>query len=192
MPISNFEPAFIAPSAVVEEGAMISNGVKVWHFSQIRRNSIIGENVIIGKSCFVDENVIIGKNTKVQNSCQIYSPAVIGVGVFIGPGVIFTNDLYPRAVNLDGTTKTKDDWESVGCTIGDGASIGAGSVIISTEVGKWAMVGAGSTVTEPVLPHSLVVGSPAKQIGWVCFCGLRNEKTCEKCGWRENDSDYES
>lgn len=174
---------FVAPTALIEEGASLQNGIKVWHFTQIRSGASIGRNVTIGKGCFIDEDVEIGEGSKIQNGSEIYAPSAIGDGVFIGPHVILTNDLRPRAIRKDGAVLGPRDWTAIGCNIDRGASIGAGSVIVCTSVGAWALVGAGSVVTEPVLPHALVVGNPARQIGWVCFCGVRVYGACEECGW---------
>lgn len=178
------ETPFVAPTALVEEGALLARGVKVWHFTQVRRGATVGEHTIIGKGCFIDEFVPIGSRSKIQNGSEIYAPASIGNGVFVGPHVVLTNDLHPRAISPDGTALGVNDWTATGCEIKDGAAIGAGSVIVCTSVGAWALVGAGSVVTRPVPAHALVVGNPARQIGWVCFCGVRVEEQCRECGWR--------
>lgn len=175
---------FLASTAIVEPGVVFGSGVKVWHHAQVRVGATIGDDVIIGKGCFIDEHVSIGERSKIQNGSQVYAPAVVGKGVFIGPMVVLTNDLHPRAVAPDGTLLGANDWTPVGCVVEEGAAIGAGSVIVCTRIGSWALVGAGSVVTRPVEPHALVVGNPAKQIGWVCFCGLRLEGACSVCGWK--------
>lgn len=175
---------FVAATAVIEDGAQLGRGVKVWHFSQVRKGASVGDNTIIGKGCFIDEFVPIGEGSKIQNGSEIYAPATIGKGVFVGPHVVLTNDLHPRAVAPDGTGLGASDWNATGCHIDDGAALGARSVIVCTSVGAWALVGAGSVVTRPVAPHALVVGNPARQIGWVCYCGRRLEGECQKCGWR--------
>lgn len=174
----------VASTAIIEADVTLGNGVKVWHHTQVRTGATIGDNTIIGKDCFIDEYVTVGEQSKIQNGSQIYAPAVIGKGVFIGPLVVLTNDRHPRAVAPDGTLLGVDGWTPIGCVVEEGAAIGAGSVIVCTSVGAWALVGAGSVVTRPVEPHALVVGNPAKQIGWVCICGLRLEGVCSTCGWR--------
>lgn len=179
-----FPDAFIAPTALVELDVTLGSGVRIWHFTQVRTGADIGDNTIIGKGCFIDEYVVIGDRSKIQNGSQIYAPAVIGTGVFIGPLVVLTNDLHPRAVAPDGTPLGPTDWTVTGCFVDEGASIGAGSMVVCTRVGSWALVGAGSVVTSPVQSHALVIGNPARQIGWVCFCGLRIDDVCSKCGWR--------
>lgn len=177
-------PAFVAATAIIEDGALLGQGVKVWHFSQVRTGANVGDDTIIGKGCFIDESVPIGAGSKIQNGSEIYAPATIGKGVFVGPHVVLTNDLHPRAVGPDGTPLAASDWHATGCHIDDGAAIGAGSVVVCTNVGAWALVGAGSVVTRPVASHALVVGNPARQIGWVCYCGERLEGECQTCGWR--------
>ena len=176
---------FISDTASIDASATIGNGVKVWDHSKIRENVDISENVIIGSYVYIGPGVKIGKNSKIQNSAQIYEPANISEGVFIGPGVIFTNDHNPRAINPDSSQKSATDWQSVGVEVSQGASIGAGAVCVGpVQIGEWAMVGAGSVVTENVLSYALVVGVPAKQIGWVGKAGVKLiEQTSEsfKC-----------
>jgi len=165
---------FISDTASIDASATISNGVKVWDHSKIRENVDISENVIIGSYVYIGPGVKIDKNSKIQNSAQIYEPANINEGVFIGPGVIFTNDHNPRATNPDSSQKSAKDWQSVGVEVSQGASIGAGVVCVGpVQIGEWAMVGAGSVVTENVLSYALVVGVPAKQIGWVGKAGVK-------------------
>jgi len=164
----------VEATALVAPSAEIGAGAKIWHHAQVREEVVLGENVIVGKGAYIGPKVHVGKNSKIQNSAFIYEPASIGEGVFVGPGVILTNDRYPRAVNPDLTQKSAADWEPVGVQIETGASIGAGSVIVApVRVGAWAMVAAGSVVVKDVPPHALVVGNPAKQIGWVSKRGAR-------------------
>ncbi|MBU6202384.1 MAG: N-acetyltransferase, partial [Acidobacteria bacterium] len=128
----------------------------------------------IGRGAYVGPGVAMGRNCKLQNLALVYEPAVLGDGVFIGPGAVLTNDLFPRAVNPDQTRKTADDWHAVGVTVCDGASIGARAVCVApVTIGEWAMVGAGAVVVHDVPAHALVVGSPARQIGWVGRAGHR-------------------
>jgi UDP-2-acetamido-3-amino-2,3-dideoxy-glucuronate N-acetyltransferase len=116
--------------------------------------------------------VRIGDNVKIQNYALVYEGADVGAGAFIGPGVVLTNDRFPRAVNPDGTPKSAADWELVGVAVGEGASLGARSVCIAPlAIGRWALVAAGSVVTEDVPDFALVVGSPARRIGWVGRAG---------------------
>ena len=134
----------------------------------------------IGTGAYIGPGVHIGDNVKIQNHALVYDPAEIGNGVFIGPAVILTNDVYPRAVDPDGTLKSADGWEAAGVVVGDGASLGARSVVLAgVHVGAWALVGAGSVVVHNVPSHALVVGNPAKQIGWVGYSGHRLQQTGE-------------
>ncbi len=165
----------------------------IWHHAQVREKARIGKNCIISKGVYIDAGVVLEDNVKVQNYVSIYHGVIIEDGVFIGPHVCFTNDLFPRAVNPDGTLKTADDWTVVETRIRRGASIGANSTIrCGVTIGEWAMVGAGSVVTRDVPPYGLVYGNPARLHGFVCPCGarLREEKReeervlarCPRCG----------
>lgn len=165
-------PAEIAHDALVDVGATIGAGTKVWGFAQVRENAQIGENCIVGRGAYVGVGVRIGSLCKIQNYALIYEPAELGDGVFIGPGVILTNDVFPRAVNPQWELKRNADWKPVGVVIGDGASIGAGAICVApVQIGEWAMVAAGSVVTRDVLPYSLVRGAPAQNVGWVGRAG---------------------
>jgi len=165
--------AFIHPTADVAALVEIGDNSKIWSYSQICGGSIIGENVIVGRNVYIGSGVHIGANCKIQNNALIYEPAILEDGVFIGPAVILANDTYPRAVNPDGALKEKKDWNVVGVTIRQGASVGAGSVCVApVEIGAWALVAAGSTVTKNVPSFALVAGSPAKRIRWVGKAGF--------------------
>jgi UDP-2-acetamido-3-amino-2,3-dideoxy-glucuronate N-acetyltransferase len=164
----------IAPSAQVEDGARIGDGAQIWHRAHVRDGAEIGEGAIIGSGAYVGPGVRMGRNCKVQNLALIYEPAVLEDGVFVGPAVVFTNDLNPRAVNPDMSLKSADDWHAVGVTVRAGAAIGARSVCVApVEIGTWALVAAGSTVVRDVPPFALVAGSPARRIGWVGRVGVR-------------------
>jgi UDP-2-acetamido-3-amino-2,3-dideoxy-glucuronate N-acetyltransferase len=160
--------------ARVEKGAELGVDVVVWDNAHLRNGCSIGRGTTVGEFVYIDSDVQIGNNCKIQNNALVYNPARIGDGVFIGPGVILTNDLFPRATNVDLSIKSATDWKSVGVTIGEGASIGAGAILIAPLfIGSWAMVGAGSVVTKDVKKFALVVGNPARQIGWVGKFGSR-------------------
>ena len=177
MPASPHNDApFIATSAQVAEDAQIGSGVKIWDLAQVREGATVGAESVIGRGVYVDYGVIVGARCKVQNHAQIYSPAVLGDGVFVGPAAVVTNDRYPRAVSPDTSFKDTNAWTPLGVQIGDGASIGAGAILVGgVTVGTWSVVGAGAVVATDVAAFALVVGSPARRIGWVGRSGHRLE-----------------
>ena len=155
-------------TAEADADAVIPASARVWHQAQVRGGAVLGENCIVGKGAYVGPGVIMGDNCKLQNYALVYEPARLGRGVFVGPAAVFTNDHFPRAANPDLSIKSASDWEAVGVTCRDGASIGARAVCVApVTIGRWAMVGAGSTVIRDVPDFALVVGTPARQIGWV-------------------------
>jgi len=164
----------IHPTAEVSPHATIGEGTRIWHQAQVREGARIGRNCIIGKNVYIDFDVHIGDNVKIQNNCSLYHGVTVEDGVFIGPHVCLTNDKFPRAINPDGTLKGSADWEVGKIVLRYGCAIGAGAVIVTgVTVGRWAMVGAGAVVTHDVPDHGLVVGNPARLIGYVCTCGHR-------------------
>jgi acetyltransferase-like isoleucine patch superfamily enzyme len=165
---------FISDTADIATTAVIPESSSVWHYAQIRENARLGENNVIGRGAYIGAGVEMGDNCKVQNYALLYEPARLGNGVFIGPAVVLTNDEFPRAINPDGSLKSGADWKAVGVTIGEGAAIGANSTCIAPlTVGRWALVGSGSVVTKDVSDFALVVGNPARRIGWVGKTGHR-------------------
>ena len=161
-------------TAEIEEGATVAESATIWQFAHIRTGARIGERCVIGRDVYIGPGVVVGDSSKLQNHALISHPSVIGAGVFIGPQVVFTNDLLPRAVKPDMTPKSADDWDAVGVSVADGASIGAGTVCIApVSIGQWAMVAAGSVVSSPVPDFALFAGNPARQFGWVGRSGAR-------------------
>lgn len=166
----------IVENASVSVAAKLSDNTSVWDFAQIRENAVVGENSIIGSYAYIDSNVQIGKNCKIQNGALIYDPAIIHDGVFIGPSAILTNDKNPRSISGSGAIKSAEDWNKVGVEVFQGASIGSGVICVApVKIGKWALVGAGAVVTKDVKDYALVVGNPARQVGWVGEMGKRLE-----------------
>ncbi len=167
----------IHPSADVSEQASIGDGSMIWHNVHIRETAVIGKDCNIGKNVYIDKDVTIGSRVKIQNNVNIYHGVTVEDDVFLGPSMTFTNDMYPRAFS--------EDWEVSPTLVKKGASIGANcTVLCGIRIGEYALAGAGSTVTKDVLSHALVVGNPARQIGWVCRCGFRlnDSGECTKCG----------
>ena len=159
------EKYFVHPTAIVDEGAEIGDNSKIWHFSHIRNTAKLGKNVIIGKSSYIDEKVVVGNDVKIQNLVSIYQGVTIGNEVFIGPHVVFTNDLYPRA---------QGSWEITPTTIENGVSVGANATVIcGVSLGENCFVAAGAIVTKDVQAHALVGGNPARLLGYVCKCARR-------------------
>ncbi|MBV7432774.1 acyltransferase [Dermabacteraceae bacterium P13115] len=162
----------VAEGADVAETAVIGRGSKIWHNAQVREGARLGEDCIVGRGAYIGSGVEMGRGCKVQNYALVYEPAKLADGVFVGPAVVFTNDHFPRAVNPDLTPKSAHDWEPVGVTCGEGASIGARAVCVApVTIGAWALVAAGATVVRDVPPHALVAGVPAKRIAWVGRAG---------------------
>jgi UDP-2-acetamido-3-amino-2,3-dideoxy-glucuronate N-acetyltransferase len=168
------------PTAEVSSKAKIGEGTRIWHHSQVREDVEIGQNSILGKNVYVDFGVKIGSGVKLQNNVSVYHGVTIGDDVFVGPGVCFTNDLYPRA-------RIWDEGRVVKTLIKDGVSIGANSTIVCGHtIGENAMIGAGSVVTKDIPAHALAYGNPARVVGYVCVCGRKLDKKgkahkCPEC-----------
>jgi UDP-2-acetamido-3-amino-2,3-dideoxy-glucuronate N-acetyltransferase len=164
--------ANIHSTADVADSASVDPTAKVWHYAQVREGASLGKNCIVGRGAYIGTGVTVGDNCKIQNYALIYEPASLANGVFVGPAVVFTNDQFPRAVTPDGVLKSGSDWHAVGVSVKEGASIGANAVCIApVTIGEWSLVGAGSTVVTDVPDFALVVGSPARRIGWVGRAG---------------------
>ena len=174
---------FVHPTAEVSPEAKIGKGTRIWNRAQVREGAVLGDSCIVGKDAYIDMDVHIGSYVKIQNSALLYHGATLEDGVFIGPQACLTNDLYPRAINPDGSPKGPSDWEVGETVIRYGASIGAGAIIVTgVEVGCFAMVGAGAVVSRNVPAHGLVLGVPARLVGYVCACGARLEMDAQGCG----------
>jgi UDP-2-acetamido-3-amino-2,3-dideoxy-glucuronate N-acetyltransferase len=181
----------VADTAVVAADARIGAGTRIWHHAQVREGARIGRDCNVGKGVYVGAGVVIGDRCKIENDASLFEGLTLEDGVFVGPHVCFANDRVPRATNPDGTPQTATDWELVRTTVRRGASIGASAVVLpGVEIGRHAMVGAGAVVTAEVPAHAVVVGNPARRIGWICVCGRERsvsapaageELRCERC-----------
>ena len=169
---------FIHNSAIVSDDSQIGSETKIWHYSHIFGNSIIGKNCMLGQNVMVGPKVIIGSNCKIQNNVSLYKGVIIEDNVFCGPSCVFTNVKTPRAF-IDRSN------EFTQTIIRKGTSIGANATIIcGVELGEYSMIGAGALVSKDVKPYSLVIGSPAKHIGWVSEAGERLDEglICKRTG----------
>jgi acetyltransferase-like isoleucine patch superfamily enzyme len=161
-------------TADLEADVAVGPGTSIWHRAQVRVGARIGAECVIGRDVFIDEGVEIGDRVKIQNGALVYHGVTVEDGVFIGPGAILTNDRYPRAITSTGELARAEDWTVSPIRLRHGCSIGAGAVVVAgVEVGAFATVGAGAIVSRDVTPHALVVGNPARRIGWMCACGAR-------------------
>lgn len=164
----------IHPTADVSADARIGQRTRIWNGAQVREGAVIGDDCIIGSAVYIDAGVRVGDRVKIQNGALVYHGTTVEDGVFIGPGAILTNDRFPRSVNIDGSPAGASDWEVSEIVLQLGSSVGAGAVVVAgTIVGRHATVGAGAVVTRDVPDHALVVGNPARRIGWMCACGRR-------------------
>lgn len=171
------------PTAVIDEGARIGDDTKIWHFCHVMSGARIGERCVLGQNVYVGGAAVIGDGCKIQNNVSVYDGVHLADDVFVGPSAVFTNVRHPRA-----HVSRKDEYEPT--RIERGVSIGANATVVcGTTLGEFAFVGAASVVTRDVPAYALVLGNPARQMGWVCRCGERLEGEgptyeCERCGAR--------
>lgn len=158
---------FVHSSAYVDDPCTIGNGTKIWHFSHIMQDCVIGENCNIGQNVVISPNVVLGNNVKIQNNVSVYTGVVCEDDVFLGPSMVFTNVMNPRsAVNRRG--------EYLKTVVEKGVSIGANATIVcGNKIGRYAFIGAGAVVTKEVLDFELIVGNPGRRIGWMSKAGAR-------------------
>lgn len=160
---------FAHETAVIDDGAKIGKGTKIWHFTHVMPDSELGEDCNLGQNVVISPKVKLGRNVKVQNNVSIYTGVICEDDVFLGPSMVFTNIVNPRSAVI-----RRDEY--VETVVHKGASIGANATIIcGNELGKYCLIGAGAVITKPVKPYALMVGNPAKQIGWVSEYGHRLE-----------------
>lgn len=175
---------FAHETAVIDDGCVIGDGTKIWHFSHIMPQCTIGENCNIGQNVVISPGVVLGKNVKIQNNVSVYTGVVCEDDVFLGPSMVFTNVINPRS-----HVNRKSEYART--IVRKGASIGANATIVcGNEIGEFSLIGAGAVITKTVKPYALVVGNPAKQIGWVSEYGHRldfdanGEASCPETGQR--------
>lgn len=185
---------FAHPTAVIDEGATIGAGTKVWHFSHVSKGAALGEKCSLGQNVFVAPGVQVGNGVKIQNNVSLYEGVVLEDYVFCGPSMVFTNVRTPRSAF---PRNTSADYAVT--RVKYGASIGANATVVcGVTIGEWAFVAAGAVVTKDVVPYALMVGVPARRIAWACECGttLKVEDgrgSCADCGraYREADGRLE-
>jgi len=173
----------IHPSAIVDEGATLGEGTKVWHFAHVCAGARIGANCVLGQNVYVANDVVIGNNVRIQNNVSVYDAVTLEDDVFCGPSMVFTNVVNPRS-----TVSRKSDYRRT--LVRRGTSIGANATIVCGHtLGEYAFVGAGAVVTRDVPAYALVAGVPARRLGWMCRCGERlpeatGDVACARCGSR--------
>ncbi len=158
---------FSHETAVIDKGAQIGDNTRIWHFSHVMPKAVVGKSCNIGQNVFIDNNVTIGNGVKIQNNVSVYNGVVVEDDAFLGPSMVFTNVINPRSF-----IERKQEFRAT--IVRKGATIGANATIVcGVEIGAFALIGAGSVVTKPVAPFALVVGNPARQIGWVSEQGYK-------------------
>jgi len=173
---------FSHPTAVIDNDCEIGEGTKIWHFSHIMPGSTIGKNCNLGQNVVVSSGVVLGNNVKVQNNVSIYTGVTCEDDVFLGPSMVFTNVINPRSFVV-----RKDEFKST--IVRKGASIGANATIVcGIEIGAFSLIGAGAVIIRPVPPYALMVGNPARQIGWVSEEGHKLVFNDENKAWCEQEN----
>ena len=189
---------FAHKTAEIGEKAEIGEGTKIWQNSQVFSGAKIGKDCIIGHNCSVGAKAKLGKGVKLQANTDVWDLVTLEDYVFAGPSAVFTNDMSPRAKYPKAKYPKNGKW--IATLVKEGATIGANATIIcGTTIGKWAIVGAGAVVKNDVPDYAIVVGVPAKQIGWACECGnkiefVKNKALCKVCGreyQKENEKVWE-
>ena len=174
---------FVHPSSIVDDGARIGKGAKIWHFSHVMKGAVVGKKCVLGQGVFVGSGVKIGNGCKIQNNVSVYQSVTLEDDVFCGPSCVFTNVYNPRAF-------IERKHEFLPTLVKKGTTVGANATIVcGVTIGRYALVGAGAVVKKDVPDYALVVGVPARQIGWICRCGVKlkapqesAEVKCESCG----------
>lgn len=183
---------FVHPSSYVDEGAMIGQGTKIWHFSHIMSGAQIGKNCNLGQNVVISPGVILGDNVKVQNNVSVYTGVIVEDDCFLGPSCVFTNVINPRS-----HIPRKDEYRQT--RVCQGASVGANATIVcGVSLGRYSFIGSGTVVTSDVPDYALVYGNPARIKGWMCQCGLKLEfdlvdgreiASCQACGYHYQKQD---
>lgn len=172
---------FVHESSYVDEGAEIGKGTKIWHFSHVMSGAVLGEKCNLGQNVVISPGVVLGDSCKVQNNVSVYTGVICEEGVFLGPSCVFTNVINPRSL-----IEKKDEYKKT--LLKKGASVGANATIIcGNTIGRFALIGAGAVITKDVGDYEIVVGNPARKIGYACECGEtlkenQNEYKCRSCG----------
>ena len=172
----------VHPSSAVDEGAQVGAGTKIWHFCHVMPRAVIGESCNIGQNVFIDNNVRIGNGVKIQNNVSVYNGVVVEDDAFLGPSMVFTNVINPRSF-IERKSEFKPTFLRKGCTIGANATI-----VCGVEIGAYALIGAGTVVIRDVPAYALMVGNPARQVGWVSRSGERLDFDADGRAWCAGES----
>lgn len=182
--MSDEQPVFVHPSAVVDEGATIGAGTKIWHFCHVCAGAQIGRHVVLGQNAYVAPTARVGDGCRIQNNVSLYDGVQLAQDVFVGPSAVFTNVRTPRA-----HVSRREDFEQT--VVERGVSIGANvTVVCGVTLGEYCMIGAGSVITRSIDPFALVVGHPTRQLGWVCQCGKRLGRPNPRVACAQCNADY--